>query len=95
MSQGLKNLQTSARSCARRECNLETPSRPSLAANVALGGWLGLDDSGIDLDADYDEENTTDYPGKDNKQVDGNRDKGFGSLNMGIDGIINRSGDRE
>jgi len=54
MSQGLKNLQTSARSCARRERMLDTSSLPSHTTGSLDGNYPGLDDSGIDLEAEYD-----------------------------------------
>lgn len=47
MSQGLKNLQTSARSCAHRE-RMKTAS--SLSPPLTPK-YMGLDDSGIDLEA--------------------------------------------
>src|ERR1700709_1727241 len=64
MSQGLKNLQTSARSCARRERMLDTSSH---ATSNSLDRTYGaLDDSGIDLEAEYDADGASEHSGGSN-----------------------------
>ena len=101
MSQGLKNLQQAARSCARRERMLDTQS-----------GQLGAydprhaDDSGIgidELEAEYDADGASEHSGGSNSnnsmgggyyQNQGQQHRGYQqrlpSMDMGIDAIINR-----
>src|SRR3954447_13498976 len=64
MSQGLKNLQTSARSCARRERMLDTASHAT--GGSIDGTYAGLDDSGIDLEAEYDADGASEHSGGSN-----------------------------
>lgn len=63
MSQGLKNLQTSARSCARRERMLDTSSANSDSLHGTYGG---LDDSGIEIEAEYDADGASEHSGGSN-----------------------------
>lgn len=73
MSQGLKNLQTSARSCARRERMLDTASTSQNGApayGVGQNSGAGAfehhtDDSGYadDLEAEYDADGASDRSG--------------------------------
>jgi hypothetical protein len=70
MSQGLKNLQTSARSCARRERILDTASTSQNSAAAYGVGQNGgafehTDDSGYadDLEAEYDADGASDRSG--------------------------------
>ena len=107
MSQGLKNLQTAARSHARRERMLDT----SGAGVHGMGGgaYDHTDDSGIgidDLEAEYDADGASERSGS-SAQSAGNSYVGYQdqrqqyhqgnsgrlpSMDMGIDAIINRPG---
>lgn len=106
MSQGLKNLQTAARSCARRERMLDTSQ-----GGPYTGAYGERDDSGIglgdDLEADYDGDGQSDrsgsasaYQGHHYSSSAGSGGSGgyhphgqrLPSMDMGIDAIINRPG---
>src|SRR4051812_18895726 len=65
MSQGLKNLQTSARSCARRERMLDTSSHAT-GGSMDDGTYGVVDDSGIDLEAEYDADGASEHSGGSN-----------------------------
>jgi hypothetical protein len=106
MSQGLKNLQTAARSCARRERMLDT----SQGGSYTGGAYGERDDSGIglgdDLEAEYDADGASDRSGSASayqghhysSSVGSAVSGGYGhpheqrlpSMDMGIDAIINR-----
>ncbi|KAG0645603.1 hypothetical protein D0Z07_8506 [Hyphodiscus hymeniophilus] len=109
MSQGLKNLQQSARSCARRERMLD----PSSSLNP--GGAYDpqhTDDSGIgidDLEAEYDADGASEHSGGSNSNHSLGGYGGYQqqhqtqryqhqsrlpSMDMGIEAIINRPGPR-
>lgn len=65
MSQGLKNLQQAARSCARRERMLDT----STGQNLGAYDTIHTDDSGIgidDLEAEYDADGASEHSGGSN-----------------------------
>jgi hypothetical protein len=106
MSQGLKNLQTAARSCARRERMLDTSQ-----SGPYTGAYGGRDDSGIslddDLEADYDGDGQSDRSGSASAYQGHHYSSSAGSggsaiyhphgqrlpsMDMGIDAIINRPG---
>ena len=105
MSQGLKNLQTAARSCARRERMLDTSqSGPYQGAYDRDDSGLGLGD---DIGADYDGDGASDrsgsasaYQGHHYSSSAGSGGSGgyhphvqrLPSMDMGIDSIINRPG---
>ncbi|PMD51315.1 uncharacterized protein K444DRAFT_544741 [Hyaloscypha bicolor E] len=105
MSQGLKNLQTAARSCARRERMLDTSqSGPYQGAYDRDDSGLGLGD---DIGADYDGDGASDrsgsasaYQGHHYSSSAGSGGSGgyhphgqrLPSMDMGIDAIINRPG---
>lgn len=107
LSQGLKNLQTAARSHARRERLLDT----SGAGLQGMGGgaYDHADDSGIgidDLGAEYDADGASERSGssaqsaghpymgyQDQRQQYHHGNNGrLPSMDMGIDAIINRPG---
>ena len=108
MSQGLKNLQTAARSHARRERMLDTSGG---AHGMGGGAYDHTDDSGIsidDLEAEYDADGASGRSGS-SAQSTGNSYLGYqdqrqyvghgqgpnvrlASMDMGIDAIINRPG---
>jgi hypothetical protein len=109
MSQGLKNLQQAARTCARRERMLDT-------SGGNLGAYSHTDDSGIgidELEAEYDADGASEHSGGSNSnnsmggggyyqaQQGGQQHRGYGghqgrlpSMDMGIDAIINRPSGR-
>ena len=89
MSQGLKNLQTSARSCARRERMLDTSSAGSNDPHLH-GTYSGLDDSGIeiDLEAEYDADGASEHSGGSN----GYGAYGHGRMDSGGTGAGGRGG---
>jgi hypothetical protein len=67
MSQGLKNLQQAARSCARRERMLDTNTMGG--GGGAYGDPHHTDDSGIgidDLEAEYDADGASEHSGGSN-----------------------------
>jgi hypothetical protein len=92
MSQGLKNLQTSARSCARRERMLDTSSAASdpNSLHSVHGTYGGLDDSGIeiDLEAEYDADGASEHSGGSN----GYGGYGHGRMDSGGSSASGRGG---
>jgi hypothetical protein len=93
MSSGLKNLQTAARSCTRRE-RLETSTQPH---NGAYGD-PHTDDSGIgidDLEAEYDADGGSEHSRGSMAHMRDQHGRPqyqhrLPSMDMGIDAIINR-----
>ena len=108
MSQGLKNLQQAARSCARRERMLDTTN--TMGGGGAYGDPHHTDDSGIGIDideAEYDADGASEHSGGSNSnnsmgggyyQQGQQQHRGYQqrlpSMDMGIDAIINRPGHR-
>jgi hypothetical protein len=79
MSSGLKNLQQSARSCARRERMLD----PNATNNNTYDPHNGTDDSGIgidDLEAEYDADGASEHSGgsNSNHSLGGSLGGGYG-----------------
>ena len=106
MSQGLKNLQTAARSCARRERMLDTSNPHSYTYGERDDSGIGCDDlddmsggNGADYDAASDRSGSAGVYQAGHHYSSSAGSSGYGHPhggrlpsmdNMGIDSIINR-----